>query len=270
MYKKKYLIFAITIATVVTIGIFLALNNNRTFFIKNDSPYLANLHPNSNFKLIADDIGDLSKTIIPRIKTTENLTENFAQELTRGLISKNTEPKVGDLLPGPGVNMPNPSALAEKFIKDGLKKANENILNINPPQLQISSDNSKKTEEKYLAEIQIIINNNLKTGNSLISILEDINKNKGQGLEKLVPITSAYETTANQIEQVPAPSNLKNLTTEEIKLLRITANVLRALTNIESDPLSALTATQQFGIVIQNWIDLQKKFDVFIQKLNRA
>ena len=52
--------------------------------------------------------------------------------------------------------------MAENFIKDGLKKANENILNIKPPNLKISSDNSKAAVEYYLAEIQKILNDNLK------------------------------------------------------------------------------------------------------------
>ena len=58
--------------------------------------------------------------------------------------------------------------------------------------------------------------------------------------------------------------------TEEIRLLRITANVLRAITNVENDPLGAIAATQQFNVIIQNWQDLQNKFDAFIKNLNRT
>jgi len=165
--------------------------------------------------------------------------------------------------------MPDVNAMAEKFITDGLKQANENILNIKPPNLKISYDNSKTAIKNYLLEFQTILNNNLKTGGSLFSLLDEINKNKG-GLEKLLPIISAHEAAANQIEEKTVPSDLKDLVTEEIRLLRITANVLRALTDVENDPLGTIAATQQFGAVIESWQDLQKKFDGLTQKLNQS
>jgi len=160
--------------------------------------------------------------------------------------------------------------MAEKFITDGLKQANENILNIKPPDLKISYDNSRTAIENYLSETQIIINNNLKTDVSLFSILDEINKNNGAGLEKLLPIISGHEAAANQLEEKPAPSDLKNLMTEEIRLLRITANILRALTNVENDPLGTIAATKQFEAILQNWQDLQDKFNSFTQKLNQG
>ncbi|MCX6813744.1 MAG: hypothetical protein NT078_00750 [Candidatus Azambacteria bacterium] len=255
---KKYLIIAFVISAGVAFGVFSFAPASRTLYIKNSASYLASA-----------DIGDLTNTIIPSIKVPKNLTENFAEILTKDLISKNSEPKAGDLLPGPGMNMPDVNAMAEKFITDGLKQANENILNINPPDLKISYDNGKTAIENYLSETQTIINNNLKTGDSLLSVLDEINKNNGAGLEKLLPIISAHETTANQIEEKPVPSSLKGLMTEEIRLLRITANVLRALTNVENDPLSTIAATQQFKIIAQNWQNLQSKFDAFTKNLNR-
>jgi len=261
---KKYLITTFVISAGVALGVFLFAPVSKTLYIKNKTPYLA-----------AADIqrvGDLTNTIIPPIKVPKNLTENFAATLTQDLISKNENPKAGDLLAGlgagPGMSMPDPSAMAEKFITDGLKQANENILNIKPPNLKISYDNNKTAIENYLVATQTIINNNLKTKDSLFSILDEINKNKGAGLEKLYPIIAAHEAAANQLEEVPAPSNLKNLMTEEIRLLRITANVLRALTNVENDPLGTIAATQQFGIIIQNWQNLQEKMDIFLKKFN--
>ena len=165
--------------------------------------------------------------------------------------------------------MPDPNKIAEEFIKTGLKTANENILNIKPPQLQISEDNSKKATELYLTETQKILRDNLR-GEPLISILEEINKNNGQGIEKLLPIISAHEAAANQLEEIPVPSNVKDLMTEEVRLLRITANVLRALTNIENDPLGALAATKQFEVMLESWINLQNKFNAFIKILNQS
>ncbi|MFH0779884.1 MAG: hypothetical protein V1928_03425, partial [Parcubacteria group bacterium] len=88
------------------------------------------------------------------------------------------------------------------------------------------------------------------------------------GLEKLLPITSAHEAAANQLEKIPVPSDLRDLMTEEIRLLRITANILRALTNVETDPLGTIAATKQFEAILQNWKDLQDKSDAFIKKLN--
>jgi hypothetical protein len=267
---KKYLTITFVVSAGIVFGVFLLGNSNKTFYIKNSSPYLANLHSDSDFKLIADDVGDLSNTIIPSIKVPENLTENFAADLARQIISLNDEPKAGSLLPGPGLNVPDFNKLAEDFIDNGLKQANKNILDIALPQLRISTDNGKEATEKYLAAIQKIINDNLKTGDSLIDLLEDINKNNGQGVEKLLPIIAAHEAAANQIEAISVPSGLKNLMTEEIRLLRITANVLKAIINVETDPLGTIAATGQFDSVIRGWIDLQEKFNSFIKKLNQA
>jgi len=160
--------------------------------------------------------------------------------------------------------------VAEKIHNGRLKAADGKNLKIKPPDLKISYDNSRTAIENYLSETQTIINNNLKTGVSLFSILEEINKNNGAGLEKLLPIISGHEAAANQLEEKPVPSDLRDLMTEEIRLLRITANILRALTNVENDPLGTIAATKQFEAILQNWQDLQNKFNAFTKNLNRT
>ena len=257
---KKYLIIAFVISAGVAFGVFSFAPASKTLYIKNSASYLASAE---------NKVGDLSNTIIPSINVPKNLTENFAATLTQDLISKNSVPKT-DPSGQPALATPNVNAMAEKFITDGLKQANENILNIKAPDLKISYDNSETAIENYLSEIQTIINNNLKTDISLFSILDEINKNNGAGLEKLLPIISSHEAAANQLEEKPVPSDLKDLMTEEIRLLRITANVLRALTNVENDPLGTIAATQQFEAILQNWQDLQKKSDAFTKNLNKT
>ena len=257
---KKYLIIAFVISAGVAFGVFSFAPASKTLYIKNSASYLASAE---------NKVGDLSNTIIPSINVPKNLTENFAATLTQDLISKNSVPKT-DPSGQPALATPNVNAMAEKFITDGLKQANENILNIKAPDLKISYDNSETAIENYLSEIQTIINNNLKTDVSLFSILDEINKNNGAGLEKLLPIISGHEAAANQLEEKPVPSNLKDLMTEEIRLLRITANILRALTNVETDPLGTIAATKQFEAILQNWQDLQNKFSAFTKNFNAA
>ncbi len=255
---KKYLIIAFVISAGVAFGVFSFAPASKTLYIKNNALYLAS----------ADNkIGDLSNTVIPFINAPKNLTEDFAGILAQELISKNQNPTT-DSSGQSALATPDVNTMAENFITDGLKQANKNILNIKPPDLKISYDNGKTAVENYLSEAQIIINNNLKTGVSLFSILDEINKNNGAGLEKLLPIISAHEAAANQLEEKAVPSDLKDLMNEEIRLLRITANILRALTNVENDPLGTIAATKQFEAIIQNWQDLQNKFDAFTKKLN--
>ncbi len=256
---KKYLIITFVISAGVAFGVFSFAPASKTLYIKNSASYLVSAD---------NEIGDFSNTTIPSINVPKNITEDFAASLTQELISKNPKPTT-DSLGQPTLATPNVNAVAENFIKNGLKQANENILNIQQPNLKISSDNSKTAIENYLAETQTIINNNLKTGDSLFSILEEINKNNG-GLEKLLPIIISHETVANQLEENPVPSDLKDLMTEEIRLLRITANIFRALTNVENDPLGTIAATKQFEAILQNWQNLQNKSDLFIQKLNQS
>ena len=89
-------------------------------------------------------------------------------------------------------------------------------------------------------------------------------------MEKLLPKVAAHETAANQLEERPVPSKLKDLIAEEIRLLRITANILRALTSVETDPLGTIAATKQFEAILQNWQDLQDKFSAFTNNFNAA
>lgn len=257
---KKYLIIAFVISAGVAFGVFLFAPVSKTLYIKNSALYLAS----------ADNkIGNLSNNIIPKITVPENLTENFAGLLAKAIIDKNNQPKDSNSPAQPGLNMPDPNKIAEEFIKTGLKQANENILNIKPPEIKTSPDNNKEAIELYLTETQKIIKDNLK-GESLISVLEEINKNNGQGLEKLLPIISAHEAAASQIEEKPVPSDLKDLITGEIRMLRITANILRALTNVETDPIATIVAANQFSALIDSWKELQQKFDTFIKKLNQT
>ncbi|MCX6813555.1 MAG: hypothetical protein NTV77_03730 [Candidatus Azambacteria bacterium] len=269
MASKKYLIIAFVISAGVAFGVFTFAPVSKTLYIKNNTPYLATADIQQTTSQNDNKTGDLSNTIIPSINVPKNLTEDFAASLTRELISKNQNPTT-DSSGQPTLATPDINSMAENFIKNGLTQANKNILNIKPPDLKISYDNGKTAIENYLSEIRTIINNNLKTGDSLFSILDEINKNNGAGLERLLPIISSHEAAANQIEEKPVPSSLKDLMTEEIRLLRITANILRALTNIENDPMGTIAATQQFGAILQNWQDLQNKMDLFIQKLNQS
>ncbi len=264
MIKKNFIIIFVILAGAV-FGIFLFGSGKKVFYVKNDFSGNSNVYSAA----IADKPVETEFPDVPKI--AKNLTSDLAQKLGQKIINENSSEltvKTTGEPAGDGLIVPNPEAIAEEFIKNGLKQASENILNIAPIQLKISSDNNKETVTAYLLEIKNIINSNL-TGVSLLDLLEEINKNNGQGVEKLLPIISAHEVAANQIEAVPIPSDLKNLITEEIRLLRITANVLRPFLNIENDPLAVIAATQQFGIIVGNWNDLQNKFNVFIQKLNQ-
>lgn len=268
MTKKFFIVFIISAG--IVFGLFLFAPTSKTFYVKNNAPKISVVSIGQKLYQADDKISDMSNNIIPKINVPENLTENFAGLLAKTIIDNNNQPKDSASADLPvGLNMPNPNKIAEEFIKNGLQKANDNILNIKSPEINVSPDNSKEAIINYLSEAQKILKDNLK-GEPLISILEEINKNNGQGVEKLLPIISAHETTANQIENIPAPSSLKNLMTEEIRMLRITANVLRALTNAETDPIATMAAAKQFGAVIQNWADLQSKFNNFTEKLNRT
>lgn len=268
MNKKNYIIISIVIAAII-FGVFLFGSDKTTFYIKNSAPSLQTTDIHQKLYQAEDKIGDLSNTIIPKITVPENLTENFAGLLAKAIIDKNDRPKDANSPAEAGLNMPDPNKIAEEFIRNGLRQANENILNIKSPEIKTLPNNSKEAIELYLTETQKILKDNLK-GEPLLSILEEINKNNGQGLEKLLPIISAHEAAANQIEEKPAPSNLKDLIAEEVRLLRITANVLRALTNIENDPLGGLAATKQFEALFKSWMELQQKFNVFVEKINKT
>ncbi|MBI4919819.1 hypothetical protein HY838_00755 [Candidatus Azambacteria bacterium] len=269
MIIKNRFAIAFAISAGVAFGVFAFAPASKTVYVNNNGAnYLASADENQTNNLTDNKIGDLSNNIIPTIRGTQNITDNFAAKLTEELISKNSNPKIDSS--NPGLNAPDVNAMAENFISDGLKKANENILNINPPSLKISNDNSKPAIKKYILEMQAVLNKNLKPLGSLFDTLNSIVANNDTGMEKLSPIITAYETAADQLEQIPVPSSLKNLTIDEIRLLRITANVLRAFANIENDPMGAMAATEQFKVVLQSWLDLQNKFNAFVKKFNQS
>lgn len=269
--NKKYLILFSISFIVVIFAVFLFKSGSKTLYIKNSASQLSTISINQKLYQAEDRIGDLSNTIIPKIIVPENLTKNLAGLLAKEIISKNNQPKDSESSDEQGLDVPNPSKIAGDFIKNGLKTANENILNIKPFQLVISQDNSKTAIEAYILETKIIIKENLDTKKfNLFEILNNLNENNGAGfVEKLTPVIIAHEETANKLLEIPVPVDLKELMTEEIQLLRITANIFKAIVNVEEDPLATITAIKQFDAIVQNWLDLQKKFDNFTQKLNK-
>lgn len=266
MIKKNFIIIFVVLAG-IAFGFF--------WYAPVSTFYIANNHSSGSYKPqllnvrledAADSTGNLA---IPTIKPMQNITEGFAKSLAEALINKNSEPQTGGLLPNPGLNAPSINEMTDNFIKTGLVEANKNILNINPPKLTVSYDNSKGAITNYLSQIQNILNKNL-NGESLLDTLDEINKNNGQGVEKLYPIISAHEIAAKQIEDVPVPSNLKDLIFGEVQMLRITANVLKPFTDIENDPMAALAAIGQFQAMFDDWRNLQNQYNAFVQKLNQS
>ncbi len=272
MNQKNRFAIAFAISAGVAFGVFAFAPASQTIYVKNGGAnYSASADAskpvNTDGNASAGQIGDLSNNIIPSIRATQNITDNFAAALTRELISKNSTPQTDPASNQPALNMPSADSIAQKFVADGLNQANQNILNITQPNLIVSNDNNKAAIEKYLADAQTVINDNLKNSGNLFDLLNEINQNNGAGKEKLAPIAAAHEAAADQLEKIPVPSKLKDLMAEEIRLLRITANILKELVNIDSDPLGGLAATKQFEAVMQNWNDLQNKFNALIGKL---
>ena len=93
---KKYLIIAFVISAGVTFGVFTFAPVSKTLYIKNNAPYLASADIQQIASQTENKIGDLTNTIVPSIKISKNLTENFAAALTQDLISKNSNLKTGD------------------------------------------------------------------------------------------------------------------------------------------------------------------------------
>lgn len=271
---KNYLTIAFVISAGVAFGVFMFAPVSKTFYIRNEANFLASAIESQPINPADDKIGDLSNNIIPKIKTPKNLTNEFVESLVDDIISRNAKvSNIREERPSEEQTllMPNPEAIAKEFIQSGINQAQRNIAANTEPNLKLSAYNDKESIASYLAEIQAIINNNLKdSGAALLNILVEAEKNDGRGIEGLVPIITSYEIAANQIEGKLVPSSLENLMADEVRLLRVTANVLRALINIETDPLGTITAAKQFGLIMKDWQKLQKKFDVFINNLNKT
>lgn len=269
---KRYLIISVITFVAVIFGFFLFSSDNKTYYIKNNAPSLRVASIHQNLYQAEDRIGDLTNNIIPSIVVPENLTKNFAGLLAKEIIGNNNQPINSESPDEPGLNVPSPNKIAQDFIANGLKTANENILNIKPVQLTISQDNSKDAIKAYLSQANIIIKENLDTQKiNLFDILNGLNENDGAGfVEKLTPVIIAHEQTANKLLEKPVPADLKELMTEEIRLLRITANIFKAIINVEEDPLGTITAIKQFDEIVKNWGELQQKFNQFTQKLNKT
>ncbi len=146
MAPKKYLATAFVISAGVAFGVFMFAPVSKTLYIKNSNSY---------FAAAENKIGDLADNIIPPINIPKNITENFAAMLTKDLIAENSEPRTENPAAEVGLSVPDPNAMAQKFIQDGLKQANENILNIKPPSFKTSADNlfaASSNEARVLVE----------------------------------------------------------------------------------------------------------------------
>ena len=154
---KRYLIISVITLIAVIFGFFLFNSDNKTYYIKNNTPSLRVASIHQNLYQAEDRIGDLTNNIIPSIVVPENLTKNFAGLLAKEIISNNNQPIDSDSPDEPGLNVPSPNEITQDFIANGLKTANENIINIKTVQLTISQDNSKNAIKINIKQAKIII-----------------------------------------------------------------------------------------------------------------
>ncbi len=199
----------------------------------------------------------------------KNLTNELAGFISGAIIAQNSGEKTKNA-PDESWEMPRIDSMISQFFTKGLKQAGTDILDVASPSLTLSSDNSSPAVNRYIKEAADIMGGLKINGESPEDIIAAISRSGGQNPEKLYSLIAAFEAAADELEAKPVPSYLKNFIAEKIKILRITANILKALANIQSDPLAAAFAAKQFETVFEQDRNLQKKFDVFIKNLNRT
>lgn len=183
-----------------------------------------------------DDRLNTKYTIMPRPAAGSMKDLNFTSDLVSNLTNKITSSEIQPQRTGDITTIANPSTVEEAMEAAMQRSYQEFTLpSIPADQLNITIDNGKEAIKEYAKKTLSILNPIMN-----ISII-DIDEGKND-FESLINLC---ENTAIELKKVKTPSNAASLQKKQIGLLMIQANILKALANIEGDPLKATIAFSQ-------------------------
>ncbi len=182
-----------------------------------------------------------------------NLTQALAQDLTQRM-AQGEMGVISDALNPTSISASN--QVIDKTIQEIIIKAKQefSLPDIPDEEIIISSDNSAGAIQSYAGKIVQVIEKwekrtSIKYGESIEAedqiFYKAIQTKDFSQIDKHIKF---YQRAAEEFKQISAPSDLKDIHKEQIGIFWITANIFRAVKQIDEDPLKTNLALEQYKI----------------------
>jgi len=183
-----------------------------------------------------------------------NLTEALAGSLREKITDQGLESISGALDP---TDLNTSNRLVNTAIQEVVSRAMEefSLPHIPDEEIIISTDNSQAAIQFYAGKIIGVIEQweaeaSINQGAPFKSESEifyyAIQNNDFTEIDKYIKF---YQGAAQGLKQIPVPSDLKDIHKEQIGIFRVTANIFRAVRQIDQDPLKTNLALEQYKTV---------------------
>ena len=180
-----------------------------------------------------------------------NLTQVLAESLRNKITDQGMESIAGPLDPA---DLTTSNRIVNTAIQQAISQAMAefSLPNISDEQIIISPDNSQTAIQAYAGKIVETIN---QWGNKTSIDQKELFESESQifyyaietrDFTEIDKCIKFYQGAAEEFKQIPVPSHFKDIHKEQIGIFWITANIFKAIKQIDQDPLKANLALEQY------------------------
>ena len=196
-----------------------------------------------------DELPDQDQTK-PR-SLPENLTMALAKSLREKIIDQGMESIAGPL---DTYQINTPNRIVNTAVQQVISQAMEefSLPNIPDEQIIIYSDNSITAIQSYAGKIvQVIEEWEFKTSIDRGELFESESDMFYQAIQtkdftEIDKQIEFYQGATDGFKQIPVPANFKDIHKEQIGIFQVTANIFKAIKQIDQDPLKTNLALEQY------------------------
>ncbi len=185
------------------------------------------------------------------------LPKNLTQAMAKNISQQMIEGKMGNIS-----SVLNPSSIetSNQVVNDAIKQTITSALNefslpdISDNEIIISPDNSQIAIENYAREIVQIISKweekvSLDQSQSQMEAEIFLEAIQTRNFGKIDKYIESYNGIAENLKQIPVPSDLKDIHKKQIGIFKVTSNIYKAIREIDQDPLKTVLAIEEYKIV---------------------
>ncbi|MBU1137312.1 thrombospondin type 3 repeat-containing protein [Patescibacteria group bacterium] len=200
----------------------------------------------------------------------QNLTRALAQNLSKQIIDGKLG-NISDALDPAAVQTSN------RIVNNAIQQAISNAMrefslpDIPDSEIIITPDNSSKAIGNYARKISETIDYWAREKSIKQGIYESESEIfylavQDKDFTEINKYIDFYGKIFEEIKQIPAPSDFKDIHKRQLSLLQVTKNIFKAVKEIDSDPLKASLALEQYKRVMDLSLEM---FQEVIERLSR-
>ncbi len=184
-----------------------------------------------------------------------NLTLALAESLRKRIINQGLESVTNPLEPA---DLTTSNRLVNTAIQETINQATGefSLPNISDEEIVISTDISATAVQSYAGKIiEAIEQWEVKTSIEQSALFESESELfyyaiQNRDFTEIDKYIKFYQGAAEEFKQIPVPSHFKDIHKEQIGIFWVTANIFRAVKQIDQDPLKTNLALEQYKITV--------------------